>query len=81
MHRQHLFPLINKYQVKPDVKKGWIVIKNGNKQPYKRFGIKKNAIKRAKEVAKVNLPGTVDIYKLDGTLQASKSYSIKIVPE
>jgi hypothetical protein len=73
--------IINKYQVKPDVKKGWIVMKNGNKKPYKRFEIKKNAIKRAKELAKVNLPGTAEIYKLDGTLQSSKTYPIKIVTE
>lgn len=70
---------INTYQVKPHLKKGWIVIKNGNKKPYKRFEIKKDAIARAKELAKANPPGAVEIYKLDGTLQSSKSYPIKIV--
>jgi hypothetical protein len=70
--------LNNTYQVKPHLRKGWIVIKHGNKKPYKMFETKKDAIARAKELAKRNLPGTVEICKLDWTLQSVQSYPIEI---
>jgi len=70
---------VNTYQVKPHVKKGWIVIKQGNKKPYKRFEMRKDAIARAKELAKRNRPSAVEIYKFDGVLQVVGDYPMEIV--
>ncbi len=70
--------MINTYQVKPHLRKGWIVIKQGNKKPYKKFEIKKDAIARAKELAQRNPPGAVEIYRLDRMLQSVQSYPIEI---
>lgn len=61
------------YHVVP-AEKGWEVKKEGNKRPSVKTRLKKDAIDRAKELAKKAKLGQVIIHKKDGTIQTEYTY-------
>ena len=61
------------YHVVP-AEEGWEVKKEGNKRPSAKTRLKKEAIDRAKELAKKAKLGQVIIHKRDGTIQTEYTY-------